>query len=110
MDSIGLTGKEVETELDKINITVNKNQTPNDSLPPLKSSGVRIGTAAMTTKGWLEGDFEELAQTIMTFLDEVALEANGEARGISVDYDEYKERVKSLSNKVKERNNHKKEV
>lgn len=110
MDSVGLTGKEVETELDKINITVNKNQTPNDPLPPLKSSGVRIGTAAMTTKGWLEEDFEELAQTIMAFLDEVAMEADGEARGISVDYDEYKERVKSLSNKVKERNNHKKEV
>lgn len=57
----GLTGKQVEEALDKINITVNKNQIPNDTLPPLKSSGVRIGVPAMTTKGWKENDFIDLA-------------------------------------------------
>ena len=67
-DSIGVTGKEAEVELDKINITVNKNQIPNDTLPPLKSSGVRIGTAAMTTKGWKEEEFIKLAKTIMDCL------------------------------------------
>ena len=66
--SIGITGKEAEEELDKIHITVNKNQIPNDTLPPLKSSGVRIGTPAMTTKGWKETDFEELATIIMDYL------------------------------------------
>lgn len=63
-NSIGLTGKQVETVLDEINITLNKNQIPNDTLPPLKSSGVRIGTPAMTTKGWKEDDFIELAKII----------------------------------------------
>ena len=67
-DSIGITGKEAEVELDKIHITVNKNQIPNDTLPPLKSSGVRIGTPAMTTKGWKEEDFTRLAMVIMDYL------------------------------------------
>lgn len=67
-DSIGITGKEAETELDKIHITVNKNQIPNDALPPLKSSGLRIGTPAMTTKGWKEEHFIKLAKIIMEYL------------------------------------------
>ena len=67
-DSIGITGKLAETELDKIHITVNKNQIPNDQLPPLKSSGLRIGTPAMTSKGWKEENFVELAKIIMDFL------------------------------------------
>ena len=67
-DSIGITGKEAEEELDKIHITLNKNQIPNDQLPPLKSSGVRIGTPAMTTKGWKEEDFEKLARIMMDYL------------------------------------------
>lgn len=62
--TIGLTGKQVETILDEINITLNKNQIPNDELPPMKSSGVRIGTPAMTTKNWKENDFEKLAEII----------------------------------------------
>ena len=67
-NSIGITGKEAETELDKIHITVNKNQIPNDPLPPLKSSGLRIGTPAMTTKGWKEEHFIKLAKIIMDYL------------------------------------------
>lgn len=67
-NSIGLTGKEAEEALDLINVTVNKNQIPNDTLPPLKSSGVRIGTPAMTTKGWKEEDFVELAKIIDEYL------------------------------------------
>ncbi len=67
--SIGITGKEAEEELDKIHITLNKNQIPNDELPPLKSSGVRIGTPAMTTKKWKEEDFKELARIIMEYLN-----------------------------------------
>ena len=70
-NSIGLTGKEVETALDEINITLNKNQIPNDTLPPLKSSGVRIGTPAMTTKGWKEEDFKDLSYIIDGYLRRV---------------------------------------
>lgn len=66
--SIGLTGQEVEEALDKINITVNKNQIWKDELPPLKSSGIRVGTPAMTTKGWKEIDFEMLACLIVAYL------------------------------------------
>ena len=77
--TLGLTGKEVETLLDMINITVNKNQIPNDTLPPLKSSGVRIGTPAMTTKHWKEDDFIKLAHIMNDFLVECTkIKASGE--------------------------------
>ena len=66
--SIGITGRQAEEFLDKINITLNKNQIPNDELPPLKSSGVRIGTPAMTTKNWKEEHFTQLAKIIMDYL------------------------------------------
>ena len=69
-NTLGLTGKEVEEALDRINITVNKNQIPNDTLPPLKSSGVRIGVPAMTTKGFNENDFEQLAKLINLYLED----------------------------------------
>lgn len=60
----GLTGKEAEAILEKINITVNKNTIPNDSEKPFVTSGIRIGTAAMTTRGLLEEDFIEIANII----------------------------------------------
>lgn len=68
-DSVGVSGREAEKELDLIHITLNKNQIPNDTLPPLKSSGVRIGTPAMTTKGWKEDHFVSLANIIMDYLE-----------------------------------------
>lgn len=70
-NSIRLTGREVEIALDEINITVNKNQIPNDTLPPLKSSGVRVGTAAMTTKGLKEDDFRKIAKIIDSYLKDI---------------------------------------
>lgn len=76
--SIGVTGKEAEEELDKIHITVNKNQIPNDTLPPLQSSGVRIGTPAMTTKKWKENHFEKLANIMIEFLSTIKEEKSDE--------------------------------
>ena len=70
--SYGITGKEAEEALDKINITVNKNQIPNDTLSPLISSGIRIGTPAMTTKGWKVEDFQRLARIINRYLKDLA--------------------------------------
>lgn len=67
-NTLGITGKQAEEGLDKIHITVNKNQIPNDELPPLKSSGLRIGTPAMTTKGFIEEDFEDLAMCMDNYL------------------------------------------
>ena len=52
-----LTGKMVQDELDKYKITANKNCVPNEKRSPAQASGLRIGTAAMTTKGWDESDF-----------------------------------------------------
>ena len=69
-NSIGMTGKEAETALDRIDVTVNKNQIPNDTLSPMVSSGIRIGTPAMTTKGWKEEDFIQLAIIIDKYLKE----------------------------------------
>lgn len=59
-----ITGKDAEVLLDKINITVNKNSIPNDPLPPLKTSGIRLGTPAMTTRGFQEAEFIEVANII----------------------------------------------
>ncbi len=59
-----LTGKMVQDELDKHNITLNKNTVPNEQRSPMQASGLRIGTPAMTTKGWDEQDFVDCAHKI----------------------------------------------
>lgn len=60
----GLTGKAVQDELDRHGITLNKNCVPNETRSPQQTSGVRIGTAAMTTKGYTAEDFIRVAHTI----------------------------------------------
>lgn len=60
----GLTGKAVQDELDRHGITLNKNCVPNESRSPQQTSGVRIGTAAMTTKGYTEQNFIAVARQI----------------------------------------------
>lgn len=62
--SLGITGKDAETVLDEINITANKNAIPNDPLPANTTSGIRLGTAAMTTKGFKEEEFRKVGQWI----------------------------------------------
>ena len=94
-NSIGLTGKQVETILDEVNITLNKNQIPNDILPPLKSSGVRIGTPAMTTKGWKEQDFIDLAILIDEILKAYKVNMDNEQDIVN----KYKDKVLDLVNK-----------
>lgn len=59
-----LSGKDIQEELDRHCITVNKNCVPNDKRPPTQASGIRIGTPAMTTKGWTEHDFIQCAKEI----------------------------------------------
>ena len=60
----GLTGREVQEELDRCGITLNKNCVPGDKRSPFQTSGVRIGTAAMTTKGYTAEDFCRVAHRI----------------------------------------------
>ena len=60
----GLSGKEVQDELDLHHITANKNSVPGETRSPQQTSGLRIGTAAMTTKGYREADFVRVAKEI----------------------------------------------
>ena len=62
--SKGITGKECEHLLDKVGITVNKNSIPNDTLPPMTTSGIRIGTPAITTRGMKEKEMKLIAEYI----------------------------------------------
>ncbi len=60
----GITGKELETHLDEVYITVNKNAIPNDPQKPAYTSGVRIGTPAVTTRGLVEEDMKTIGECI----------------------------------------------
>ena len=62
--SVGLTGKELEHRLDEVNITTNKNSIPNDPQKPFITSGLRLGTAALTTRGLNEKDMDKIASLI----------------------------------------------
>ncbi len=64
-----ITGKEAEAALGKAHITVNKNSIPNDPQKPMVTSGIRIGTPAMTTRGFTELEAEEVAHLIADVLD-----------------------------------------
>ena len=79
----GTTGKELEETLDSVGITCNKNMIPNDPEPPTVTSGVRLGTAAMTTRGMGEEEMREIAEMI-------ARAARGETDGL-------KDRVMALT-------------
>jgi glycine hydroxymethyltransferase len=71
VDMIGkpITGKDAEAALGKAHITVNKNAVPNDPQKPFVTSGLRIGTPAVTTRGYQEADCVALAEWICDVLD-----------------------------------------
>jgi glycine hydroxymethyltransferase len=79
----GVTGKELEDSLEAVGVTCNKNIVPNDPEPPTVTSGVRLGTAAMTTRGMGEDEMQEIA-------DIIVLTTHGETDGL-------RDRVKSLT-------------
>lgn len=62
--SVHLTGKELEHRLDEVGITTNKNAIPNDPEKPFVTSGLRLGTAALTTRGMNESDMDKIAELI----------------------------------------------
>lgn len=93
--SFGITGKEAQEALDKIFITVNKNSIPNDTEKVFVTSGIRIGTAAMSTRGVSKEDFIKIAQIIIKCLkninDEDALnEHKKEVENLTLKYPIYK--------------------
>jgi glycine hydroxymethyltransferase len=72
----GLRGRDAETALDKANITVNKNGIPFDTNPPLNPSGIRLGSPAVTTRGFGEKEMKEVAACIAQVLRDIASEEN----------------------------------
>src|SRR5690606_15207295 len=72
----GITGKEAEAVLGEAHITVNKNAIPNDPEKPFVTSGVRLGTPAMTTRGFKEAEAELTGHLIADVLDNPRDEAN----------------------------------
>lgn len=66
--TVGHTGKEAEAILESVNITTNKNTIPNEKNSPFVTSGIRLGTPAMTTRGLKENEFREIAKIIVAAL------------------------------------------
>ena len=81
----GLTGKAAEEALENANITTNKNAVPNDPQSPFVTSGLRIGTPAMTTRGFKTAEAQQVADWIADILDDIESE-------------ETQERIKKRSN------------
>jgi glycine hydroxymethyltransferase len=65
---LGITGKKAEHVLDRVGLTVNKNAIPDDPAGPMTTSGIRIGTPAVTTRGMTPDDMRTIAQTIASVL------------------------------------------
>ena len=105
--NMNMTGKQAEDALGKANITVNKNAVPFDPLPPTKTSGIRIGTAALTTRGMGEDEMRRIAKLIAKVLknldDDRIIEAvKEEVREICEKfplYPELKEKIDELRNR-----------
>jgi len=75
--AFNITGKEMEHRLDEVHITANKNTIPNDPQSPFVTSGVRIGTPAVTTRGFGEAEMKKIAKWIRLVAED--FEANKDA-------------------------------
>jgi glycine hydroxymethyltransferase len=64
-----ITGKEADAALGRAHVTVNKNAVPNDPRPPMVTSGLRLGTPAVTTRGFKEPEVQRLSHWIADVLD-----------------------------------------
>ena len=78
----GVTGKELEHRLDEVRITVNKNTIPNEPLSPFVTSGVRIGTPAVTTRGLKEDDVKQVANLIADVIEDFEGKADAVRSGV----------------------------
>lgn len=90
---LGVTGRDADEALERAAITCNKNGIPNDPLPPMKTSGIRVGSPAGTTRGFGTAEFEAIGDMIADVLD--ALKANGEHGDPAVEAD-VRTRVRAL--------------
>ena len=78
-----LTGKELEHRLDEVYITVNKNTVPNEPRSPFVTSGIRIGTAAVTTRGLVEADMDKSAEFIAMIIEDFEGNADAVRAGVT---------------------------
>ena len=78
-----LTGKELEHRLDEVYITVNKNTVPNEPRSPFVTSGIRIGTAAVTTRGLVEEDMDKIAEYIAMVIEDFEGNADAVRAGVT---------------------------
>lgn len=85
----GITGKELEHRLDEVYITVNKNAIPSDPQSPFITSGVRIGTPAVTSRGFTEADMEQIAQFIHLTATEYETKADEIRAGVNALCEKY---------------------
>ena len=89
---MGITGKEMEKRLDEVHITVNKNAIPNDPEKPFVTSGVRVGTPAVTTRGLVEEDMKTIAhlfKLVATDFEGTADECRAIVKGLCEKYPLY---------------------
>ena len=89
---MGITGKEMEKRLDEVHITVNKNAIPNDPEKPFVTSGVRVGTPAVTTRGLVEEDMKAIAhlfKLVATDFESTADECRAIVKGLCEKYPLY---------------------
>ncbi|MEQ1509983.1 MAG: serine hydroxymethyltransferase [Sphingopyxis sp.] len=80
---LGITGRDADEALERAGITCNKNGIPNDPLPPVKTSGIRVGSPAGTTRGFGIAEFEMIGDMVADVLD--ALSAKGEHGDVAVE-------------------------
>jgi glycine hydroxymethyltransferase len=78
-----LTGKELEHRLDEVYITVNKNTVPNEPRSPFITSGIRMGTAAVTTRGLVEEDLDKIAEFISLVINDFEENAEFVRKGVT---------------------------
>ncbi|AOH82820.1 serine hydroxymethyltransferase [Sphingomonas panacis] len=90
---LGVTGKDADEALERAGITCNKNGIPNDPLPPTKTSGIRVGSPAGTTRGFGPAEFREIGNMVADVLD--GLRKNGEQGDAQVEAN-VRERVAAL--------------
>ncbi len=90
---LGVTGKDADEALERAGITCNKNGIPNDPLPPVKTSGIRVGSPAGTTRGFGTAEFREIGNMVADVLDGLA--KKGEAGDPAVEAD-VRTRVRAL--------------
>ena len=78
-----LTGKELERRLDEVRITANKNKVPGDPRSPFQTSGLRVGSPAVTSRGFLEADMDQVAEYIMLAVTDFEAKADEIRAGVA---------------------------